>query len=181
MMILFRYVVWVACLTISLSLIGCGKKRPKISRTAPKPPSPVAVAVSSVGYIYYSRISVDVRGNGSASGFHPYEDRSGDASHSFKITKSQQEQLSRLVDSTKFFQLGAEYGDNVPDGGVDRIRISRGKKAKMVTLLYLGNWEREKNPKLNDAKKVLEIWDLVQGWITPPKKSKAGFTRKISK
>jgi hypothetical protein len=72
--------------------------------------------------------------------------------------------LRQALITERFFEVSNEYGDNVPDDIVARMRITHGKKSKMVTLLYLGNWKRDGHKKLVEAQGVERILNLIRGW-----------------
>jgi hypothetical protein len=85
--------------------------------------------------------------------------------HEFQISEPQLAQLRQALGRERFFELGSEYGDNVPDGSVARLRITQGQQSKMVTLLYLGNWKRAGHKRLAEAKRVERIWNLLYSWM----------------
>ncbi|RYG69424.1 hypothetical protein EON80_09830 [bacterium] len=136
-------------------------------------PAPIAVDIASNGDGYRSRASVDAAGKGQSSSSYDFGDRSANAPHKFKVTKRQQKQLQDLVKITKFFKLDSEYGDAVLRGPEISVKITQGKKAKVVTLLDLEGWAREKNPKLKEVDGVIKIIKLVGGWAFSPPKPKA--------
>lgn len=123
----------------------------------------ISVAISDLQFHALSRTAVDKNGNGY---FRSNSAQFGKSGYRFKVTSEQLQQLSELVNSTKFFGFKSWQGDFVPDGGEYRIWIRQGSREKSVRFSAVNNWEGK------EGQQALKIWKMVQGW-TKLKKGKS--------
>lgn len=79
----------------------------------------------------------------------------------FKISSAQFAELRSVMEKERFFDLGEEYGDSVPDGSTRTLSIKRGDAGKTVILRYL----RREDPKLQEIRRALRVWNTVRKWF----------------
>ena len=79
----------------------------------------------------------------------------------FKVSAAQFAVLRKAIIAERFFQLGKEYGDRVPDGSTRSITITQGKRSKTISLRFL----REGDTKLSEVQRVLRVWHLIRSWF----------------
>ena len=81
-----------------------------------------------------------------------------------RVSARELETLEEAVVTQRFFELGAEYGDLVPDASERTIAVTQAGRTKTVRLRFLrdGDW---RTPEIARA---LRIWYLVQGWFRDP-------------
>ena len=85
-----------------------------------------------------------------------------DKARTIAVSRKQFAALKRELRAVRFFELGTEYGDRVPDGSVRELTVTEGAWTKSVSLLYL----RENDPRREEVKRALRVWHLVRGWFS---------------
>jgi hypothetical protein len=78
------------------------------------------------------------------------------------------EQISQLVDALereRFFSLRADYGEIVPDGSADTIKIVKDGVAHTVSIHFLMNWVHSDPAKLKEPARAVRVFNVVRGWF----------------
>jgi hypothetical protein len=92
-----------------------------------------------------------------------------DVVQSVKVSKPQLKQLRDLLVREQFFTLEDQYGELVPDGGMQTLTINVGEWTKTVRLHYLGNWIGDGDTaKLRDPARAVRVWMLIRRWFNLP-------------
>lgn len=86
-------------------------------------------------------------------------------SRHFKISAAQFAALRQAIIVERFFELGKEYGERVPDGSTRSITITQGTRSKTVSLRFL----REGDAKLLEVQRALRVWHLIRNWFNDAK------------
>jgi hypothetical protein len=141
------------------SVAGCHADSARQNPAVQESNESLSVDLEAQGYLYRWHLKVDSSGNAEVT-----EGRGEAKTRSFQVSPNQLNALRQALAEEGFFELDEIYGDRVPDGGEKRLKITRGKKTKTVTLLFLGNWERNGHPKLAEAQRAQRIRALVEGW-----------------
>jgi len=86
----------------------------------------------------------------------------------FQVSEEQMAELHEALLYENFFELGDSYGQHVPDGNTRLITITAGEHTKSVKLLFLGNTGSQDSNLLQDAQRVVRLWQLIRGWVEHP-------------
>jgi len=141
------------------SIAGCHGDDARKNSAIQESNESLSVDLEAQGYLYRWHLKVDPNGKAEVT-----EGRGEANVRSFQVSADQLNGLRRALDEERFFELDEIYGDRVPDGGEKRLKITRGKKAQTVTLLFLGNWEGQGHRKLAEAQRAQRIRALIEGW-----------------
>lgn len=157
---MFRIITLIALILFLVASNGCQNDNQNVhSAGTESPNAPLSVSLSAIGYVYEWNLDVDARGDAQVS-----EVLQSPKISKFKVLPIQLAELKQTVVTERFFELGDEYGDRVPNGSTINIKITQGKVCKSVSLLYLKNWEQEGNKKLPEARRAERILSLLMKW-----------------
>jgi len=143
----------VLCLAL-FSLVGCDK-----NSAIHDDNESLSVELDTNGYHFRQSLKVDPSGRAEV------KDSIGDTTpRVFQVSVDQLNALRQALEAERFFDLKEVYGDRVPDGGEARLKVTLGRTSQTVTLLFLGNWDRNGHAKLAEARRAARVLDLVEGW-----------------
>ncbi len=83
----------------------------------------------------------------------------------FQVTPEQMRAFRKEVARERFFDLGNEYGQHVPDGSTDTITVIIGDRVKTVKTHFLMNWVHGDVAKLVEPCRVVRIQGMIRGWF----------------
>jgi hypothetical protein len=86
----------------------------------------------------------------------------------FNVSKAQFVALRCTLLAERFFDLGDEYGEQVPDGSTTTISISAGDRTKTVKLRFLMNWVHHDNWRLREPRRAVKVLLLIRDWFEDP-------------
>lgn len=128
---------------------------------------PISIAASEVGdfasgYSWY--LSLNSAGDGEMT----ILDAPSNTVVPVEVTAAQLQALKELSIQERFFALDDQFGEIVPDGGVQSITISVGEWTKTVRIHFLGNWLNYDRAKLPEPARALRVWMLIRSWLQHP-------------
>jgi hypothetical protein len=160
-MILLRQILFlvVGMPAVTCSFVGCSSSPPAAGRN-----TPISVVASTTGhfaagYSWHLSVSADQKARLTINTYPKARTREFDISA---------EQISQLVDALereRFFSLRADYGEIVPDGSTDTVKIVKDGVAHTVRIHFLMNWVYRDPAKLKEPARAVGIFNVVRGWF----------------
>ena len=126
--------------------------------------APLTVAVSTVGRFargHSWHLSVNSAGQAELT-IDTYPERTR---KQFQVPKEQWAEFRKAVIDGRFFELGGEYGSQVPGGSEKSITVTTGRHTHTVKLHYLRDSTAEEKTKLREPSRAVRLMVLVRGWF----------------
>jgi hypothetical protein len=127
--------------------------------------APLTVSVSTVGRFakgHSWHLSVNSAGQAELTIDGPERTRK-----QFMVPKEQWAAFLKAVADGRYFELGREYGENIPDGSVDSLTVTAGRYSHTVNVRAVS--VRDPAPadraKLREASRAVRLLVLVRGWF----------------
>jgi hypothetical protein len=129
---------------------------------------PLTLAVSCVGRFAKGRpwyLSVNSAGKAELT----IDTPGGPVRRQFDVPKERLAALRKALADEAFFDLADEYGQHVPDGGVQTLTVTLGGRTRSVKVRYLMNWvTANEKAKLREPSRAVRLLVLVRGWFDAP-------------
>lgn len=77
-------------------------------------------------------------------------------------------EFRRSLVEERFFELRGEYGEIVPDGGIQTLTVTAGRHTNTVKIHFLGNWVLTDKAKLREPSRAVRLLVLLRGWFKEP-------------
>jgi hypothetical protein len=160
-MILLRQILFlvVGMSAVTGSFVGCSSSPPAAGRY-----TPISVVASTKGdfaegYSWHLSVSTEQKARLTIDTYPKARTRE------FEISTEQIDQLVDALEKERFFSLRADYGEIVPDGSTDTIKIVRGGVAHTVRIHFLMNWVYSDPAKLKEPARAVRVFNVVRGWF----------------
>ncbi|HVK08753.1 MAG TPA: hypothetical protein VM597_08255 [Gemmataceae bacterium] len=88
-----------------------------------------------------------------------------DTRKQFQVPKEQWAEFRKIVADGRFFELGREYGESVPDGSQQTITVTAGQHTHTVKLQFLSVSTPAERAKVREASGAIRLLVLVRGWF----------------
>ena len=126
---------------------------------------PLTISASSIGrfangHSWY--LSVNSAGRAEIT-INTYPERTR---REFQVPNEQLDTLRAVLLQERFFDLGDEYGERVPDGSTDTLTITAGDVTKTVRIRFLMNWVQSDRARLREPSRAVRIMVLIRGWFS---------------
>ncbi len=83
----------------------------------------------------------------------------------FQVSQEQLAEFRNALTAERFFELGGEYGQKVPDGSESAVTVTAGRHANTVRIHFLMNWIAADKAKLREPSRAVRLLVLVRGWF----------------
>jgi hypothetical protein len=83
----------------------------------------------------------------------------------FELTKEQMDRFRSALVQQQFFELGRQYGEQVPDGSEKTLTVIAGRYSNSVKVNYLLNWVHNDKAKLKEPSRVVHLLVMIRGWF----------------
>lgn len=153
-----------AAALVAVLAAGAGEPRKPAVPAAQLEDAPLTISVSTVGVFargHAWHLSVNSAGQAELT-IDTVPDRTRKR---FQVSQEQLAEFRKALAEERFFELGGEYGQRVPDGSEQVVTVAAGRHTNTVRVHFLMNWVRTDRAKLREPARAVRLLVLARGWF----------------